>query len=163
MKFTNKEASLANDLINLPITHATWHDLKGIVELENICFGSEDAWSVLDILGVLTLPSIIRLKIDLLDSIIAFAAVELKEQKRVGWIITLGVLPQFQRKGLGKKLLFACEGVMQTKIARLSVRESNTSAINLYKSNGYKQVDTWKEYYSGKEDALILEKNLTVP
>jgi ribosomal protein S18 acetylase RimI-like enzyme len=41
---------------------------------------------------------------------------------------------------------------------KLSVRKSNTEALNLYFQNGYLQKDIWKKYYIDGEDAIVLEK-----
>jgi len=43
----------------------------------------------------------------------------------------------------------------------LEVRESNTPAINLYKSYDFKLLSKRKDYYTNpREDALVLVKNL---
>ncbi len=42
----------------------------------------------------------------------------------------------------------------------LEVRRSNLPAVNLYKSNGYQKISERKNYYGGKEDALIFKKDL---
>jgi ribosomal protein S18 acetylase RimI-like enzyme len=43
---------------------------------------------------------------------------------------------------------------------RLTVRESNSSAIALYRVNGYQQVKRWRKYYKGGEDGIVMEKLL---
>jgi ribosomal protein S18 acetylase RimI-like enzyme len=40
------------------------------------------------------------------------------------------------------------------------VRKSNTGAIRLYAERGYRYVTVWARYYSGGEDALVMEKTL---
>jgi ribosomal-protein-alanine N-acetyltransferase len=42
------------------------------------------------------------------------------------------------------------------------VRVSNEPAKSLYQKQGYKEVTVRKRYYPDGEDALIMQKNLTV-
>jgi ribosomal-protein-alanine N-acetyltransferase len=70
----------------------------------------------------------------------------------------VGVLPEFQRRGIGRALLVACETRLTQPRIRLCVRVSNESAIHLYQQEGYLAVDTWRGYYNDKENALVMEK-----
>lgn len=78
--------------------------------------------------------------------------------EHTGWIATLGVRPEYRRRGIAKALLLACEGQMGMPTVRLSVRRTNQSAIQLYESMGYHLADVWPKYYFDGEDALVLEK-----
>jgi len=51
-----------------------------------------------------------------------------------------------------------CEIALGTETVRLSVRASNHTAIRLYENTGYQVIDRWERYYTGGEDALVLEK-----
>ena len=143
----------------IQIMPATWHDLRELYQLERICF-QVDAWPMLDILGVLTLPQVLRLKAADENALIGFIAADLRRTQQTAWIATLAVLPQYQKAGLGSALLEACESQINLPRIRLSVRQSNHPAIQLYKKHGYQQVDTWSGYYKGGDDALIFEKIL---
>ena len=55
------------------IETATFLDLNALGRLERACFGP-DAWPFLDLIAVLTLPDVIRLKVVEGDVMIAFAA-----------------------------------------------------------------------------------------
>lgn len=78
-------------------------------------------------------------------------------------ILTLGIAANWQKKGLGKKLLqhfiqYARE--QNAKSIFLDVRESNHSAAQLYKRMGFQQIATRKGYYPamcGREDALVMQ------
>jgi len=137
------------------IVPAGWRDLRSVLRLERECFG-EDAWPVIDILAVLTFPGVLRLKVLVTDQIAAFAAAE--ERDGAGWITTIGVAPAFRRRGLARALLAACEERLPQRRLRLCVRSSNEAAKGLYDQAGYHQMDVWKRYYRGGEDALVLEK-----
>ena len=143
----------------IQIMPATWHDLRELYQLERICF-QVDAWPMLDVLGVLTLPQVLRLKAADKNTLIGFIAADLRRMQQTAWIATLAVLPEYQKAGLGSTLLETCESQINLPRIRLSVRQSNHPAIQLYKKHAYQQVDTWSAYYKGGDDALVFEKTL---
>ena len=138
---------------------ATWRDLKAVHQLEKACF-QRDAWPLLDILGALTIPQIVRIKAQDGDQLIGFIAADLRRSQATAWIATLAVLPGYRKRGIGASLLRACEEQIQQPLIRLCVRRNNLPAIQLYHKFGYQQVDTWKKYYRGGDDALVFEKVL---
>jgi len=140
------------------ITNATWLDLRGLQILEKECFG-RDAWPIWDVLGVLTLPDIIRLKAEVKAKMVGFVGADLRHSQRHAWIVTFAVMPAYQRQGIGTQLLNRCEERIQLPVIKLSVRRSNQPALALYRKFGYQQAEIWPDYYQGKEDALILEKH----
>jgi ribosomal protein S18 acetylase RimI-like enzyme len=141
------------------IVTASWHDLRDLYDMERTCF-QLDAWPLLDVLGVLTFPQVIRLKAVSQGKMVGFIAADLRRSQATAWIATLAVLPECRQQGLGKALLKACEAEITLPKIRLCVRRSNTPAIHLYLKSDYQQVDIWKAYYRGGDDALVFEKNL---
>ena len=131
-------------------------DLRELQILEKACFG-RDQWPLLDLIGVLTFPGMIRLKAVMDQKMVGFIAGDTRK-KGEGWITTIGVLPEFRRRGIAKKLLLCAEELMDTPVIKLTVRRGNNAAIQLYSLAGYQAVDVWKEYYLDGEDGLILEK-----
>lgn len=89
---------------------------------------------------------------------VGFIGGEREAGKRLGWVTTLGVMPSYRRHGIARALLRKCERELGMPAVRLSVRASNQPAIQLYENAGYDVVDRWKKYYTGGEDALVLEK-----
>ena len=77
-------------------------------------------------------------------------------------ILTLGIGAQWQKKGLGEKLLtYLIELAYQEKAMSilLDVRKSNLGAAKLYKQLGFQQIATRKGYYPamcGREDAIVM-------
>ena len=138
---------------------ATWCDLGAVRSLEQICF-PRDVWPLLDLVGVLTFPGVVRLKATFNGEMAGFIAADLRRSEDLAWISTLGVLPDFRRRGLASTLLQACEAQLKVSRIRLSVRASNQAALGLYTQFGYKQYGDWPRYYSDGEDALVLEKTL---
>jgi [ribosomal protein S18]-alanine N-acetyltransferase len=75
-------------------------------------------------------------------------------------IATLAVDANYRRKHIARRLLLKAltEGMEQKCIsALLEVRSSNTAAINLYLTAGFKQVGLRKKYYQDNgEDAVLM-------
>lgn len=139
------------------IQTAGWRDLNELRQIEKVCFG-DDAWPLWDLVAVLTFGGIIRLKAIAGGRMLGLIAGETRSGEDVGWITTLGVVPEYRRRGIAKALLAACEEGLGTALVRLSVRRSNQAAIRLYLQAGYIQTSVWPAYYVNREDALVLEK-----
>lgn len=76
-------------------------------------------------------------------------------------IIDTAVMDEYQRKGIGSELLVSvnsecldkgCSSIM------LEVRSSNEKAILFYKKHGFKKVMVRQDYYTDREEAIIMEK-----
>jgi ribosomal-protein-alanine N-acetyltransferase len=145
------------DKIAHTIQPATWHDLGQLRQLEQECFG-EDAWPLLDIIGVLAMPGVIRLKAVSGDQMVGFISGDARSGDGVGWITSLGIRKAYRRQGIAQALLEICEEQMGMHRIRLCVRRDNEPAIKLYEQNGYRMVDVWSNYYRKGSDALVLEK-----
>jgi len=146
-----------NNTRTFQIVRANWHDLNDLRKLEDICFG-DDSWPVWDLIAVLTLPKIVRLKAQVEGKMAGFIAGDPHPRENIGWIATLGVLPAYRRMGIAEALLAQCEEELALPRIRLSVRKSNEPALALYRKAGYQMVDIWRRYYYSGEDAFVLEK-----
>ena len=143
----------------MEIQPANLIDLAALRKLENVCF-EKDAWPILDLIAVLTLPEVVRLKAVEAGEMIGFVAGDTRHSNGVAWISTIGVDPRFQRRGIGRALLAACEARINLPTVKLSVRMSNNGAIALYEREGYRTTEVWRGYYSDGEDGLVMEKKL---
>lgn len=143
----------------IQIQIATLKDFNSVRSLEKDCF-DQDAWPLLDILSVLSLPGIIRLRAEMEDHLAGFIAADYHDSQNRAWILTLGVFRQYRRMGIARRLLCECERRIERPVVRLTVRAGNEPAIYLYRSEGYEQVDEWKGYYAQGEDGLVFEKRL---
>lgn len=141
----------------MEIITAAIRDLNALRKLERACF-DKDAWSLFDLVAVLTFADVIRLKAVDDDQMIGFIAGDPRPSQGFSWIATIGVLPAYQRNGIGRALLRACEAQLKTPRLRLSVRASNQAAITLYEQAGYRTTDIWKAYYDDGENAIVMEK-----
>ncbi len=141
------------------IESATWRDLKPLEKLEKVCFGA-DSWPMLELLGVLVFPGVVRLKASVDGEMVGFIAGDPHRAEQAGWIMTLGVLPEWRRHGIAEALLSDCERKLGMPLVKLTVRRGNEAAIALYQKLGYTQTDIWSHYYQGGEDGLVLEKKV---
>ena len=156
-----KEDSAASAVPGSPATiePATWRDLGALRQLEQVCF-PRDAWPLFDLVGVLTFPNTLRLKAVVDGQLVGFAGVDVKRSEDVAWIATIGVLPEYRRRGIASAMLREIEARLEVGRIRLSVRASNQTAIQLYILFGYTRYGSWPRYYNDGEDALVLEKVL---
>ncbi|MEJ5241340.1 MAG: N-acetyltransferase [Anaerolineales bacterium] len=134
-------------------------DLGALYFLEHLCFG-EDAWSIYDLVAVLTLPGVVRLKAVRRYRMIGFIAGDPHPAEGFAWIATIGVHPAYRRQGVGRALLRSCEARLQVPRVRLTVRRSNQAAIRLYEQEGYRIVDSIPAYYRDGETAWLMEKEI---
>lgn len=141
------------------IAPANFRDLGALRRLEHECF-AVDAWPLIDLIAVLSMPGIIRLKAVIIEEMVGFAAADTHPEEKLGWITTIGVAVNYRRNGIAEALLAECEIRMRVPRIRLSVRISNESAITMYRKHGYHDVGTWAKYYDGGENALVLEKHI---
>ncbi len=83
-------------------------------------------------------------------------------------VVTVAVVPEERRRGLGRVLVHGLIGVAidhGMSLATLEVRVSNEAARALYREYGFYEVGTRKRYYSDNhEDAVIMTtEGLTSP
>ncbi|MCF6278442.1 MAG: GNAT family N-acetyltransferase [Anaerolineales bacterium] len=140
------------------IVSAALRDLPSLRHLEKVCFPL-DAWSLFDLVAVLTFPEVIRLKAVQGGEMLAFIAGDPRPSQGFSWIATIGVLPDYRRQGIARALLRQCEAQLSTPRIRLSVRMSNQSAISLYRHEGYQTIDILRTYYKDGSDAVVMEKD----
>ncbi len=78
-------------------------------------------------------------------------------------LLDFAVAAEFQRKGLGRKLLFEIMDVARSMNMRrmlLEVRSSNVAARGLYDAAGFREIGLRRGYYpadNGREDAIVME------
>jgi ribosomal-protein-alanine acetyltransferase len=147
------------DPLHFEIKPASWRDLFAVQEIERACF-KEDAWPLIELMAALTFPNVVRLKAIHKDKVVGFIAGDIRNVEGTGWILTVGVLPDYRRQGLAEELMSRCEQAMKMRLIKLSVRRSNQAAIQLYQKLGYAQVDVWSKYYHDDEDGIVMEKQL---
>jgi ribosomal-protein-alanine N-acetyltransferase len=149
--------------MTIVIETASTQHLERLYEIENECF-KEDAFSRLQIASLLRDYNSIGLVAIENNRIVGFVIgmIDVKRNALDGHILTIDVSPQYQRKGIGLKLLQAIEKIfMERDVKRcyLEAREDNIKALGLYERSGYKKIGKLKNYYR-EADGLYLCKNL---
>ncbi len=142
--------------IPVTIEPATWRDLRGVAALERACF-DRDAWGPVEIFFACLAPAV-RLKAVADGRLVGFVMGNPSQRQGHSWIATLGVHPDFQRRGIGARLLAEAEARLSTPLVKLTVRRSNAAAIHLYEKFNYRAVDTWEHYYADGEAGVVMEK-----
>lgn len=88
----------------------------------------------------------------------------LASSRLVGHLVSIAVLPEYRRRGIGKALLAETIRVMRevydTEAIYLEVRVSNAPAISLYEKFGFRKVRIIHGYYADGEDAYVMVKRL---
>lgn len=82
-------------------------------------------------------------------------------------VMTIGVLPQWRRKGIAKmlveKIIADCSELGVKKLF-LEVEDGNEAGLNLYEQSGFKHISRRKLYYKQLDgsltDALVMVKKL---
>jgi ribosomal-protein-alanine N-acetyltransferase len=141
----------------MEILPATILDLTALRKLEHACF-DKDAWSLFDLIAVLSWSDVIRFKAVENGRMIGFVAGETRLSHGAAWIATIAVHPQFQRRGIGRALLRTCEERIKSQNIKLTVRVSNHGAISMYEKEGYRTLEIWRRYYNDGEDGLVMQK-----
>ena len=83
-----------------------------------------------------------------------------------GHIITIDVLPQARRAGVGSRLLVVAEDRLRAATCNSVILETavdNREALAFYNTHEYHVVKTIPRYYSDGVDALMLKKDLLSP
>ena len=148
-------SSAVQGAISIEVAHL--RDLNALRQLEKVCF-PQDAWPLLDLIGVLTFPNVVRLKASDGTRMVGFIAGDIRHNDNIAWIATVGVLPEYRRRGIGALLLEECESKLPYNAIRLCVRHTNQEAIRLYERYGYRGISQWRDYYQDGESALVMEK-----
>lgn len=80
-------------------------------------------------------------------------------------LLLFGVEPIYRNRGIGSSLLGWLETTAATagnELIFLEARASNAVARAFYRARGYRELATLARYYSGREDAVRIGKDLTV-
>jgi ribosomal-protein-alanine N-acetyltransferase len=83
---------------------------------------------------------------------------------RVGHVISIAVLQEYRRRGIGSALMSEALKIFEKKYdvdsVYLEVRVSNQPAINMYEKFGFVKARIIRGYYRDGEDAYVMVKRL---
>lgn len=140
------------------IVRATWRDARALSRLDRRCFRPADAYDWFAYFALCVWPRVVVLKAVAGDRIVGVVAGDPRRRHGYAIIVTIGVDPDMRGRGIGERLLCACEAQFDLPRFRLQVRKSNTPAIALYKKLNYAIIDGLPRYYGDGEDAYLMEK-----
>jgi ribosomal-protein-alanine N-acetyltransferase len=94
-------------------------------------------------------------------SVAGFILAELAPDE--GHIITLDVLEEYRRQGIGSLLLATAENEAAARGVKRMVLETattNKAAIALWKKHGYREAETIENYYGQGRNAFKMQKQM---
>jgi len=80
-------------------------------------------------------------------------------------LLLFGVEPVYRLRGIGTSLLSWLETTAATagiELIFLEARATNAAARAFYQARGYRELAVMRRYYSGREDAIRIGKDLSV-
>lgn len=151
--------------LSISIRQATVNDLEKLYEIERECFTVE-AFTKEQIMFLLQGSNSVSLTAQTNGEIAGFiiGIIEHIRGVKTGHICTIDVSVKHRRRGVGEKLLkeieeiFARKGV---KIFYLEVRQNNVAALELYKKQGYAEIEKLDSYYFRGVHGVRLQKRLS--
>lgn len=150
--------------MSITIKQATVNDLETLYEIERKCF-TKEAFTKEHIAYLLQNPNTVSLIAQINDETVGFIiGLTYRHNKvRVGHVYTIDVAIEHRRKGIGLRLLNELEQNFVKKgaeICYLEVRIDNVAARELYRKQGYKEVEQLKDYYPAGTHGIRLKKSL---
>jgi len=154
--------------LDIEIRQSKISDVGEINELEKMVFSPKIRYGPSLIVAIIntSLPHLaLTAELKHQKKIIGFIAGEIDERiDLLGRIITIEVDPNFQNHKIGEQLLHEFEKniVDHYSVDRLElqVHVTNHAAIAFYKKHGYFEVKKLKNYYSRKEHAILMQKDI---
>jgi ribosomal-protein-alanine N-acetyltransferase len=147
-------------------------DFETLWRIDQTCFDPQLAYSRLELAFYMRRPGAFTLVAETEAGqapgngstprrILGFVVAEAR--RKVGHIITIDVVAEARREGVGSSLLFAAEKRLQQAgavVVELETPANNATAIRFYKRMGYFVDKTVTGYYSNQMDALVMRKEL---
>jgi ribosomal-protein-alanine N-acetyltransferase len=147
-------------------------DFETLWRMDQVCFDPQMAYSRPELAFYMRRPGAFTLVAEAdgaeaganggsASRILGFIVAEAR--RKTGHIITLDVVPETRRSGVGSALLQAAEEQLLRAGAAavaLETAVNNMAAIRFYKQKGYFVEKTVPGYYSNQLDALVMRKEL---
>jgi ribosomal-protein-alanine acetyltransferase len=148
--------------MSFKIEAAALEDLDALQKIEEECF-SEEAFTRDHLTYLLKTRNAISLRAKVDNKIVGFVIglIETIGKIRMGHIFTVDVAASHRRSGIGLKLLDELEHVFLENGVRavyLEVRADNKPALELYRKNGYSEIQPLENYYSKGAQGIRMKK-----
>ena len=137
-------------------------DFETLWKIDQACFARGISYTRRELASYIARKRGFTLTAEHQGKILGFVVVD-RDRQNEGHVITIDVLPEARRSGLGSRLMaeaeqrlrqFGCSAVF------LETAVDNATAIAFYKRLGYAVIHTIPRYYLDSVDALVLAKDL---
>lgn len=158
--------------MNFAIRDARREDFDQLWRIDQACFSPELAYSRLELAvfmkrrGAFTLvaeePGAGKSAGKSPARVLGFVVAE-GNSKGIGHVITIDVIAEARRAGVGSALLEGCEKKLRAnkqQLVFLETPEDNAAAIAFYKRHGYDELKTVPGYYANGMGAVVMSKRL---
>jgi len=138
-------------------------DFETLWKIDQICFARGISYTRRELAFYIARKRGFTLVAERAEQIVGFVVVEYDRQAQ-GHVITIDVMPDERRSGLGSRLMAAAEDRLRSRGCSAVILETavdNAAAIAFYKRHGYSVIHTIPRYYLNSLDALVLSKDLT--
>jgi len=141
-----------------PVLIRDYHpaDAQRLYQIDQVCFPGDIAFSRAELRFCLKHPHSIAQIAEQEGRIVGFALGRV-EPEGAGHVLTLDVIPEARRRGVGAALLAALHEEFMRCNVTLSILEVDTSdsgARRFYERMGYECVETIRGYYNNRRDAF---------
>ncbi|WP_372739810.1 GNAT family N-acetyltransferase/peptidase C39 family protein [Neptunomonas sp.] len=146
----------------LNIRQAQGADLTALLEIEETCF-SGDRISKRRFQHWLKATNCVFLVAEDAQGLIGYGLILLHKGTRLARLYSLAIAKRGRQQGVGRLLMDELEKNTAARgrlYMRLEVATSNTGAIKLYESLGYRCFDEYTDYYEDHSDALRMQKRI---
>lgn len=136
-------------------------DFETLYRIDQICFPKGISYGRFEMKVYLRTRGSYCLLAETDGNVAGFILAELAPDE--GHIVTLDVLEDYRRQGIGSLLLSAAENEMISRGGKRMVLETattNKAAIALWNKHGYRETGTLENYYGHGQNALKMQKPL---
>jgi [ribosomal protein S18]-alanine N-acetyltransferase len=152
--------------LSFRIRLATKADLRTLFKIDQACFPPTIAYPYSYFRDLWNVQAYFVVAEHLSSKQIAGFVVGYQQYLDAGTVITLDILPQFRRQGLGRELMMHILDYFLTlhlDTALLQVQPSNHAARTMYENMGFGYFDRIPNYYGKGLDAFLMIKTLEAP
>ena len=138
-------------------------DFTRLCEIDAACFSPKVTFPPQEMRATLQQAGAFTIIAETREDEIAGFIVAAQVRPNQGHVVTVDVLPEFRRRGLGEQLMLAvlkrlAEGGVET--VRLETAVGNRAAQALFRKLGFERIAKAKGYYPDSSDAWVMEKQL---
>jgi ribosomal-protein-alanine N-acetyltransferase len=138
-------------------------DIEMLGEIDRICFADDISFSSSELLFQIHHPKSITRVGEGFGRVLGFVIARVDDASSCAHVLTLDVLPDVRRRGIGMSLMTDLHGMLAQKSIKAAVLEvsfRNLPAQRLYESLKYRYLETLHGFYQGREDAYRMVKIL---